>query len=341
MESQLSYREVPRTRKTPFWKIWTCYITAFLFTGLILASLLGAAGAIIPESWGVSVWEIFEYAGLGFLLLFFTRFIGGIWRSRSEDLKLGFTDFPNPFFDESYILAPHYLKKEIEEIREQLSDALADGKRAERIARALNANLEQKEKAITELQNKVTVLIRHHENASRLAGSAAYLTYVGDEWRTEMLNNILSECLTCLEKDQSDKSVSLFKVYGDELRIEHYIRISAASARKMRLKKGEGFAGMVWERGEAQYISDISAAADHFEGLLKPNDPYTSIVGIPVQIDGEILGVLCVQSEVIDGFSQQDLRTLLFYSHACSLIFVYDIMKSKINSAEGVDGYDG
>ncbi|QHW35549.1 GAF domain-containing protein (plasmid) [Paenibacillus rhizovicinus] len=337
MESQLSPQEAPRIRRTPLWKIWTCYVTAFLFTVLILASLIGAAGSLLPESWAehFSIWDLFEFAGLGFLIVFFTRFIGGMWRSRSEDLKLGFTDFPNPFFDENFIQAPHFLRDEIEEMRGHLAEAIAEGKRAEKIVRSLNRHALEKEQVIEELSKKLTVLIRHHENASRLLGSAAYLSYMGDVWRSEMLNNILSECLTCLEKDQSDKSVSLFRVYGDELRIEHYIRISAASARKMRLKKGEGFAGMVWDIGESQYLPDISANPS-FAGQLKPNDEYSSIVGVPIRINGEVLGVLCVQSEVLDGFSKQDLRTLRFYAHACSLIFVYDIMNSKMGSAEGV-----
>lgn len=339
MERQLATREGVAIRKTPLWKIWTCYFTAFLFTGLILASLVGAAGSLLPETWGdqFSVWNLFKYVGLAFLILFFTRFIGGMWRSRAEDLKLGFTDFPNPFYDENYIQAPHYLKGEIEDLREHLAVAIADGERAQKIVRSLNQHALQKEEVIEELSKKLTVLIRHHENASRLLGSAGYLSYVRDDkWRNEMLNNILSECLTCLEKDQSDKSVSLFKLYEDELRIEHYIRISAASARNLRLKKGEGFAGMVWEAGETQYLPDISANPS-FGGNLRPSDLYQSIAGIPIKVNGDVLGVLCVQSEVLSGFTPQDLRTLRFYAHACSLIFVYDIITSKMSSAEGVE----
>ena len=104
--------------------------------------------------------------------------------------------------------------------------------------RAVNQRAEFYERKMEEMNKKLTVFTRHHENARRLLGSAAYLLYIGEEWRSEMLNNILSECLTCLEKDHSDKSVALFKVYGKELRIEHYIRLSARSARSVRLKKG-------------------------------------------------------------------------------------------------------
>src|SRR5690606_2203887 len=144
-------------------------------------------------------------------------------------------------------------QKEIRALQDELELARKEGERTAAYLRAVNQRAEFYERKMEEMNKKLTVFTRHHENARRLLGSAAYLLYIGEEWRSEMLNNILSECLTCLEKDHSDKSVALFKVYGKELRIEHYIRLSARSARSVRLKKGEGFAGKVWEAGEAQY----------------------------------------------------------------------------------------
>ncbi|AGA60096.1 GAF domain-containing protein (plasmid) [Thermobacillus composti KWC4] len=337
MQTVVSPRPDPGKRKFPLWKVWACYITALLFTGLILATIIGAVSSLLPDSWKgtISAWSLLEYTGLAFLIVYFTRMIGDIWRSRSEDLKLGFTDLPNPFYDENFVKAPHRLQKEIRALQDELEQARKEGERTAAYLRAVNQRAEFYERKMEEMNKKLTVFTRHHENARRLLGSAAYLLYIGEEWRSEMLNNILSECLTCLEKDHSDKSAALFKVYGEELRIEHYIRLSARSARSVRLKKGEGFAGKVWEAGEAQYIPDIQSANEYF-GAIKPSDDYRSIVGIPIRANGEVLGVLCVQSEVVDGFTKQDLRTLRFYAHACSLIFVYDILKAKM-SAEGVD----
>lgn len=324
-------------KQFPVWKVWLCYFAALLFTGLIMATIIGAVSSMLPDSWKneVSPWTLLECSGLLFLIVFFTKLIGDIWRSRNEDLKLGFTDLPNPFYDENFVKAPHRLQKHIRDLQNQLNQAQNKSERIAEYLRAVNTRAEQYENKIEELNKRLRVFTRHHENARRLLGSIAYLLYIGEEWRSEMLNNILSECLTCLEKDQSDKSVALFKVYGEELRIEHYIRLSARSVRTVRLKKGEGFAGRVWESGEAEYIPDIHSARECF-GAIKPSDDYRSIVGIPIRVNGDVLGVLCIQSEVVDGFSIQDLRTLRFYAHACSLIFVYDIMKAKM-SAEGVD----
>lgn len=338
MKTPLSVNQGMPNKKNASWKVWLCYTTAFMFTGLILATLVGAVSSLIPDSLKerISVWSILEYAGLGFLILYFTRFIGNMWRSRSEDLKLGFTDFPNPFFEEEFIQAPHYLKGQVRKLQEELEQTRLERDRATKVVQALNRHAEQKEDVIEGLSKKLTVLIRHHENSRRLLGSVAYLTYTGEKnWRTEMLNNILSECLTCLEKDHSDKSVALFKVYGEELRIEHYIRLAARSARSVRLKKGEGFAGSVWEKGEVLYIPDIANDTSSF-GSLKPSDDYRSIVGLPIRVNGDVLGVLCVQSEIIAGFSAQDIRTLRFYAHACSLIFVYDIINANMSSEGAV-----
>lgn len=330
-------RDPGKAKTMPAWKVWVCYASAGLFTVLIFATLIGAVSALLPESWGNAgtIWRLFEYAGLSFLFIFFTRYFGDLWRGRSEDLKLGFTDFPNPFYDENFVKAPHHLQKQIAELQEALRKAQSEGDRAANIVRALNERALKQENIIHAMSKKLTVLVRHHENARRLLGSAAFLIYTGEQWRQEMMNNILSEAISCLEKDHSDKSVALFKVHGDELRIEHYIRLGARSARSVRLKRGEGFAGKVMEEGKVIYLPDVSKATELF-GAMKPSDDYRSIVGLPIRVNGDILGVLCVQSEVMDGFTDQDLRTLRFYAHACSLIFVYDIIVAKIR-AEGVE----
>ena len=100
MQTVVSPRPDPGKRKFPLWKVWACYITALLFTGLILATIIGAVSSLLPDSWKdtVSAWSLLEYTGLAFLIIYFTKMIGDIWRSRAEDLKLGFTDLPNPFY---------------------------------------------------------------------------------------------------------------------------------------------------------------------------------------------------------------------------------------------------
>jgi putative methionine-R-sulfoxide reductase with GAF domain len=332
--------EPRRGTRLTAWKVLVCYGCAGLFTMLVLATLVGAVSALIPESWSekITVWQLFMYAGLFFSILLFSKFIGDLWRGSGEDLKLGFTDLPNPFYDEEFIKAPLHLQKQISKLQKELQIAQEERKRATSIGRDLNAQALKQEQIIASLSKKLTVLTRHHDNGRRLVGSAAYLLYKEEDWRSEMMNNILAEAITCLEKDQSDKSVALFKTHGDELRIEHYIRLSARSARRARFKKGEGFAGMIMESSKEEYISDVSLYSEIF-GDIKPSDDYKSIVGLPIRVDDDILGVLCVQSEVVDGFTSQDLRTLRFYAHACALIFVYDIMVTKM-STEGVERDD-
>ncbi len=221
-------------------------------------------------------------------------------------------------------------------MQQELCLARSESARAANLGRALNERALKQEQIIRSMSKKLTVLIRHHENGRRLLGSAAYLIYTGEQWRSEMMNNILSEAISCLEKDHSDKSVALFKAYDDELRIEHHIRLAARSARSVRLKKGDGFAGKVMESGDVIYIPDVSKSPELF-GAIKPSDDYRSIVGLPIRVNGDALGVLCVQSEVVDGFTDQDIRTLRFYAHAYSLIFVYDITSVALNSFHIVD----
>src|SRR5690606_13668383 len=140
MQTVVSPRPDPGKRKYPLWKVWACYITALLFTGLILATIIGAVSSLLPDSWQatVSAWSLLEYTGLAFLIIYCTTMIADIWRSRAEDLQPGFTDLPNPFYDEHFVKAPHRLQKEIRALQDELELARKEGERTAAYLRAVN-----------------------------------------------------------------------------------------------------------------------------------------------------------------------------------------------------------
>jgi len=194
------------------------YVIALLFTALILTILYGAINTLLsttPFAEKLSAWTILQFFGLLVLFIVGANYFSDIWRSHKDDLKLGFTDIPNPFYDPNYIKAPHFLKKENERL-------LSENKELRQIVNSYDRMANKFKEINEDLTQKTAVLMRHHDNSSRLLASATYLLYKGHEWQKEMLNNILSECLTCLEKDQSDKSVSLFRVDKDEPEFRKY-----------------------------------------------------------------------------------------------------------------------
>jgi putative methionine-R-sulfoxide reductase with GAF domain len=72
------------------------------------------------------------------------------------------------------------------------------------------------------------------------------------------------------------------------------------------LRKGEGLSGSVWETGTPLIVDDYrdwEGRARAFEG-----QPYTAIVGVPVSLGKEFLGVLVVLADPPRVFSREDMQ---------------------------------
>jgi transcriptional regulator with GAF, ATPase, and Fis domain len=192
-------------------------------------------------------------------------------------------------------------------------------------------------KDLTQFEVKLRVLLRHNDNANRLLKSYNYLYYKRDKgFSKQMLKHVLAECITVLEKDQSDKSISLFKVSNGKLKIIESVRINAESIAKREFSKGEGFAGYIWGIGKEEIVNVIDQSDSRFSDQGLPTTPIGSILGKPLEVDDQILGVLCLQSENEYGFNKEaDLRTVDFYARLCTMILLYDNINEKAGRREG------
>jgi putative methionine-R-sulfoxide reductase with GAF domain len=144
-----------------------------------------------------------------------------------------------------------------------------------------------------------------------------------NEWRIEFCNNVLDECVTTLKKDRADKSASIFFIENDELSMFSYYRIDFDSSRGRKFKKGDGFAGDIWESMQFKTIEDVSQH-ESFANDLSPHHHYQSIIGCPIQIGTEVYGVLCIQSEQKNGFDKEDEIPIKFYADICALAYFCD-----------------
>lgn len=246
--------------------------------------------------------------------------------SEKNEIGTAVTNFPNPFYDPSFTKAPLALKKQYNELSKQYTI------QNKFLEKSLDKNMKLAE-ALVNFESKLRVLVRHNDNSNRLMKSFNFLYGRKEhDFQEKMLRQILSECITVLEKDQSDKSISLFHLNDDnELVIRESVRINAESVAKRSFKKGDGFAGYIWELGHSEIVNEIKANDDRFlDGGLTAT-PIGSIVGFPLKTDGNILGVLCLQSEVANGFNEADLRTIEFYARLCTFILLYD----KIDNNKG------
>ncbi len=73
-----------------------------------------------------------------------------------------------------------------------------------------------------------------------------------------------------------------------------------------RIKKGRGVCGTAWQKGETQIVPDV----DQFPGHIACSSASRSEIVVPVTIEGEIIGVLDIDSAELDTFDETDRRYL-------------------------------
>jgi putative methionine-R-sulfoxide reductase with GAF domain len=312
-------------KRYPFWLWVACYLTALFVVGLIglIAPIAGLEKGF--ELIGISfpsLKVLFSF-GLGFTWVYFGKKLGDYWRSTTNELGTGITNIPNFFYDPNFKKGPFSLQREYFMLRMQYKKVKNDSSKLELM----------NEKLIEDVhfyQQKLGVFLRHHDNANRIISSLNYFTNMRhkSEYVQRLLKDILTECITILQKNQSDKSITLFQIEGDKLNIKEYVRINANSFENRTFKIGEGFAGSTWETKEDTIINQVDYNDPRF-GYFKPNHRFQSILGVPLMVDKTMFGVLCIQSEISDGFHEEDLRTVKFYAHMCTLLLQYDKMNSN------------
>jgi len=180
-----------------------------------------------------------------------------------------------------------------------------------RLATAFNTMAEQLERSHAELEQQVAErtadLARRNlqlETAARVARDAAAIRDV---------NRLLEQTAHLISDRFGFYHTGIFLL--DEAK--EYAVLQAASseggqrmlARGHRLKVGEqGIVGYVTARGEARIALDVGADAVYFDN---PDLPETrSEMALPLQVRGEIIGALDVQSREPGAFTEEDVAVL-------------------------------
>lgn len=334
-EIERDYNEQTENEKTTsLGKIIFCYLLAFI---LLAATIYGMtvplarfltwvadiSGIERLKDSDITEIHVISFVAIVFLTYKLVRLIGDYWRSTGDPIGTSGLNFPNPFYDPEFTKGPLLLQRRYKEVSTKLLLTQKLLQRSQEHTRKLKETLKS-------MEDKLRVSIRHNDNSNRLLRSFNFLfKNKSDDLTNQMLRYILDECITVLEKDQSDKSISLFKVHDDELKIIESVRINAESIAKRTFKKGVGFAGYTWKEGKPSIVNVIDNSDKRFNDQGLPATPIGSILGFPLKVDDQILGVLCLQSEAMNGFSEADLRTVEFYARMCTLILQYDTIKGN------------
>ncbi|APC49592.1 hypothetical protein BME96_15950 [Virgibacillus halodenitrificans] len=310
-------------------KLILSYIVGLLLT---LAIFLGISETYTTiHNWMVPTGKVsskgvFELICVLLTIIFLTSILAREIRANPDVVSVGATNIPNFMYHPDFkkesknrskiLKEKHILKGKLEE-QEMYTDNLLD-------------ELEQKDLELEQIAYISDIFIRHHKNASRLVRSLIQLLVERKPyWKLEFCNNVLDECVTILLEDRADKSSTIYFINkNNELEMFAYSRIEFSSSRNRKFKKGEGFAGHIWKTGKTELVSDVTIS-QHFREEYAPKHEYGSILGVPIKIGREIVGVLCVQSEGKNEFQEDDKRTVIFYADMCALAHFYDKIKNK------------
>ncbi|WP_206738111.1 GAF domain-containing protein [Fictibacillus sp. S7] len=322
-----------------------------LLCGLILAVIVVStlvAGAIElidklggPKYAFIRVFTFIAYTISGIVCTVLTaRWL----RTRSPEMQQFGFNMPNPFYSKYAVLREKIgdteLLKENQKIKKQLQE---NGERLDESGRLLIATAKKLSEGVNreiKLRKLIEIFERNTKNTSRLVRSLHTLLSEHKEgWKKEFMDNVLNECVTCLYSNKSDKSASLFLINEyNKLKIFAYYRIDTKSAREKSFAKGEGFAGEVWELGDTKTLADVykDGGWSHKKEHL---DHYTSIIGTPIWVKGNIIGVLCIQSEDKAEFKQDDEVMIRSYADICGLAELCDmiIKQEEIETAVTIE----
>ncbi|PHB52891.1 hypothetical protein COE92_18335 [Bacillus wiedmannii] len=305
--------------------VFGCYVTALLLVIAIVYGFTGIAADVINNitTYEVDRFKVLAVVGSSYLLWNLMMSLGSFWRSNEKnEIGTAVTNFPNPFYDPGFIKDSIAVKSRYNELLSRFNVSNALLKRSQQNNAQLSTTIEQ-------FESKLRVMLRHNDNSNRLIRSFNYLVGQNDElFIHKMLNDILNECITILEKDQSDKSISLFQLKESKLIIKESVRINAESIAKRSFLQGKGFAGHIWNTKKPEIVNCIEEDDERFADDELTSTPIGSILGYPLIVDENFLGVLCLQSEAEDGFNEADLRTVEFYARMCTLILLYDTINN-------------
>ncbi len=148
----------------------------------------------------------------------------------------------------------------------------------------------------------------------------------------ELLEIILERCLELTGADTG--SVMLINKEDNVLDILAFKGLDEKVVNRTRLKIGEGITGWVAQTGQPKLVNNTLKEPQYVkirEGLL-------SELAVPIKTEDELIGVISVDSNRENAFSEDDMELLIMVAELAAQIIKKDIIKEKlqlkINSQE-------
>ncbi|WP_368680034.1 GAF domain-containing protein (plasmid) [Rhodococcus opacus] len=125
----------------------------------------------------------------------------------------------------------------------------------------------------------------------------------------QVLLNITTQTLRMSESD----ICGVFLREGDELRMRSCVGHRVVDTARLRMKKGQGVAGLVFETGKVakidSYLQDSTISTDFM--ALAEQEATRSALAVPLIVHGDMIGVLEVWRRRYSSFTERDVRRLV------------------------------
>lgn len=128
---------------------------------------------------------------------------------------------------------------------------------------------------------------------------------------TDLVANLGNVC-AALKEQFNWLWVGFYLVKGEELVLGPFQGPVACT----RIAKGKGVCGMAWQKGEVLIVPDVEL----FEGHIACSSASRSEIVLPLYRNGEIIGVLDVDSEYLAHFDETDEKYL---KEILELLFIH------------------
>jgi len=149
----------------------------------------------------------------------------------------------------------------------------------------------------------------------------------------EALNLILGEAVRLTQA--SSGSVVLVNPTTGMLEIEAGYHLPA-DAKEVRLRIGQGITGWVAKTGRPARVGDVGRSPHYVR--IRPNT--ASELAVPLEVEGEVRGVLNVDSDRLDAFSEDDQQLLQAFANQAARViqntWLYEQIRLKARMFEGL-----
>ena len=185
---------------------------------------------------------------------------------------------------------------------------------------------------------------RRAEEASRQLAALqrvtdAALAYLPEE---ELLQELLGRVAEIMKVD----TVAILRLHGEELHARAAKGIEEEVEQGVRIPLGRGFAGRIAAERRAIFVPDVDHA-DILNPILREKG-IRSLLGVPLLVEGEVIGVLHVGSLTPRAFSDEDTALLQLAADRAALAIeqarlyeqraVTEAMQRRLMPAERVEG---